>query len=70
MSEQGSTEYKELSEDDRTRLNDIKGQLDEAGKFLDGVLMAWNHPPKTEYLRLEEVARAVSTARNAADHLS
>jgi len=56
----------DLTDDERTRLSEVRGQLEDAASFLDEVLGGWNHGPKAEYQRVEEVAKAVAAAREAA----
>lgn len=66
MESSGQDARGELTEEERSQLGQIRGQLDDAGGFLDGVLRGWNHGAKTEYQHVEELAKAVSEAQAAA----
>jgi ElaB/YqjD/DUF883 family membrane-anchored ribosome-binding protein len=56
----------DLTDDERARLNEVRAQLDDAASFLDEVLRGWNHGAKQDYQQVEEVAKAVAAARDAA----
>jgi hypothetical protein len=64
--EGGEAARGDLTDEERARLNEVRAQLDDAASFLDDVLGGWNHGPKLEYQQVEEVAKAISAARDAA----
>jgi len=67
--EEGATRG-DLSEQERAELERIRAQMEDTSTYLDGLLRGWNHGSKEEYRRMEEVAKAVATARDAAREIA
>jgi hypothetical protein len=59
----------DLTDEERSKLGRIRTQMEDASGFLDGVLGGWNHGGKEQYQRVDELAKAVTEARDAAGRL-
>ncbi len=66
---EGSSSPSPLTDEHRSELKKMRGQLAETSDFLNGLLQAWNHAGEQEYRDLKETAEAAEAARQAAERI-